>query len=87
MEEIKSFNEQVLEKQSKVFDLLLDNAQIHFDTEKFFNKEKMSKREVFAMAAMQGLCANSAYIDFGYERIAKESVLAADELLKQLEKE
>jgi hypothetical protein len=45
----------------------------------------LTKRESFAMAALQGLCANPAYLDMGYERLAKESVIAADRLLHALE--
>lgn len=47
----------------------------------------LSKREMFAMAAMQGLCANSIA---GPHRLpgnlAAEAIEYADELLKQLEK-
>lgn len=48
----------------------------------------LTKREVFAMTAMQGCCANSA----GYNNnewvnvIARDSVLLADALLKELDK-
>ena len=47
----------------------------------------LSKREAFAMAAMQGCCANNAYITESWkEVIVKESVLIADKLLAELEK-
>lgn len=45
----------------------------------------LTKREMMAIAAMQGICSNPTSIDIGYQRIAIESVLAADELLKALE--
>lgn len=50
-----------------------------------FHSLGLTKREYFAALAMHGLCANPAYLDYGFERIAKESAIAADELLKQLE--
>lgn len=47
----------------------------------------LSKREMFAMAAMQGLCANSiAGSHHLPENIALEAVAAADALLAELEK-
>jgi hypothetical protein len=62
------------------------------------NKKPMTKREVFAMAAMQGLCANQFYAgqisiealkstsDFSMDKmLAERSVEIADQLIKQLE--
>jgi len=48
----------------------------------------LTKREAFAMAAMQGCCANSAGYnnDEWVNRIAKDSVLLADALLAELSK-
>jgi len=49
--------------------------------------EGLTKREAFAMAAMQGLCANPSYMTGDWIRIvSKESVAMADALLKELEK-
>lgn len=46
----------------------------------------LTKREMFAMAAMQGLCGNSTPGSHHIpENLAKEAVQYADELLKQLE--
>lgn len=50
--------------------------------------EGMTKREVFAMATMQGLCANPAHTgdnQLGAKTIAEWSIAQADELLKQLD--
>ncbi len=53
--------------------------------------EGMSKREVFSMAAMQGLLSNAPFIQaLGYynvdhKHLASISIGIADELLKQLE--
>jgi len=47
----------------------------------------LTKREVFAMAAMQGLCANPRYITQDWKQIiVKEAGLVADLQLKELEK-
>ena len=48
----------------------------------------LTKREAFAMVAMQGCCANSAGYnnDEWVNRIAKDSVLLADALLAELSK-
>lgn len=47
----------------------------------------LTKREYFAAMAMQGLCANSnSGSQHSFDRLAKEAVMYADELLKQLEK-
>ena len=59
--------------------------------------EGLTKRERFAMAALQGLCSNATDIMSKYylehqtpeeyfETIAKESLLYADALLKEIEK-
>jgi hypothetical protein len=67
------------------------NARMHSDA------QGMTKRELFAMAAMQGLLANSHYLQRLEENfdddqfddmnvmLVKESVEIADELLKALE--
>ena len=45
----------------------------------------LTKREYFAAMAMQGLCASKDTDAFGeMESVAKQAVIAADELLKQL---
>jgi hypothetical protein len=44
----------------------------------------LSKREAFAMAALQGILSNPMRANVG-ENPAKDAVLYADELLKQLE--
>lgn len=49
----------------------------------------LTKREAFAMAAMQGLFSNSGTIKFLTDigsTISEQSVLAADKLLAELEK-
>ncbi len=49
----------------------------------------LTKREAFAMAAMQGLCSNQYFIanhDGAYEEIALNAKLMADTLLKELSK-
>ena len=46
----------------------------------------LTKRELFAAMAMQGLCSNSRYGDFGVRGIQVESVEIADALLAELEK-
>lgn len=50
------------------------------------NKDKVTKREVFAMAAMQANRANPQYGEAKSEEIAKYAVEDADALLKELEK-
>lgn len=45
----------------------------------------MTKREMFAMSAMQGLCTHKDYLWFG--DAAKAAVKYADALLAELEKE
>lgn len=48
--------------------------------------EGLTKREVFAMAAMQGILANPSWKDQGNTPwIAGVAIVYADELLKQLE--
>ena len=44
----------------------------------------LTKREYFAGLAMQGMMANPSFYDWDAIRIAKESIVTADELLKQL---
>ena len=44
----------------------------------------LTKRERFAMAAMQGMNSNPEYIADGYDEIASSAVEQADEILKQL---
>ena len=54
-----------------------------------FECEGLTKREAFAMAAMQGLCANQYNIiteSNARSNLAKEAVQQADALLKELEK-
>lgn len=46
----------------------------------------LTKREVFAMAALQGALANSADGGFATDQLARVSVLAADRLLAELAK-
>jgi len=49
----------------------------------------LTKREAFAMAAMQGLCANQYFIanrDSSYKEIASNAKFMADALLKELDK-
>lgn len=47
----------------------------------------LTKREMFAMAAMQGLCANSiAGSHHGFKELTSEAVTYADALLAELEK-
>jgi len=43
-----------------------------------------TKREQFAMAAMQGLCATGQYGDF--QHVAEDACKAADALLAELER-
>jgi hypothetical protein len=45
----------------------------------------LTKREMFAMTAMQGICACGQIL--GTEAIAETSIEYADELLKQLDNE
>ncbi len=46
----------------------------------------LSKREIFAALAMQGLCANSAFEGLNDGDIANIAVNQADELIKRLNK-
>ncbi len=53
----------------------------------FKNHSGLSKREQFAMAAMQGLCANSiAGSHHTFKNLAAEAVAYADALLAELER-
>ena len=45
----------------------------------------ITKREHFAGLAMQGLLANPEFREWDSIRIVKESIVTADELLKQLD--
>ncbi len=47
--------------------------------------QQLTRREQIAAMAMAGLLANTDYTETSYEKIAKKSVGAADELLKALE--
>ncbi len=44
----------------------------------------LTKRELFAAMAMQGFCANEAYIDTGFVELAAYSVSQADALIRRL---
>ena len=71
--------------------LVMDNGHpYHASNVAFDNKpltSGLSKREAFAMAAMQGLCANPSYISEEWvELITRESVRVADALLLELSK-
>ena len=48
---------------------------------------ELSKREQFAMAALQGLCARSTFADDELMLIAQTAVEAADFTLAELDKE
>lgn len=51
----------------------------------YFNVEfGLTKREHFAGLAMQGMMANPEFKEWDSIRIVKESIVTADELLKQL---
>lgn len=45
----------------------------------------LTKREMFAMAAMQGICSNP-YDRYTYEQLAGHAVKHADALIAELEK-
>jgi hypothetical protein len=47
--------------------------------------EPLTKREKFAMAALQGLCANREWKDWTYEQAAVDAVMQADWLIFTLE--
>ena len=48
----------------------------------------LTKREAFAMAAMQGMCANQIpNMDSDYKELSINAVATADALLKELDKE
>jgi alkylhydroperoxidase family enzyme len=47
--------------------------------------EPLSKRERFAMAAMQGLCANPDHTCTKYESLAGTARKQADRLIRELE--
>lgn len=91
MEETKSLYHQVLEKQSQMIDMLSGGVEIQNAINHFVFKEKMSKRECFAMAAMQGLMANAPFIQAlghyneDYKQICAVAIGISDELLKQLD--
>ena len=51
----------------------------------FLDKGGMTIREVFVMAAMQGLCANSSLGDFSYAAYATQAIWVADATLKALD--
>lgn len=52
----------------------------------FADYKGLTKREMFAMAAMQGLCANSnPGSHHSFQNLCAEAIAYADELLKQLE--
>lgn len=46
----------------------------------------LTKRELFAAMAMQGVCGSEVYMDMTPAALAKEAVLIADTLLKELAK-
>lgn len=48
-------------------------------------QEPLTKRERFAMAAMQGFCANSDYAGMKYEALASMARKQADAAIAELE--
>jgi hypothetical protein len=46
----------------------------------------LTKRERFAMAAMQGYCANPEFHSWGFGGLAKNARQQADSLIRELEK-
>lgn len=54
------------------------------------NKGGLTKREIFAKAAMQAIISNPAFapghLRFNTDNLAYDSVLAADKVLRELEK-
>ena len=57
---------------------------IHFRNDVPYQVHGLTKREYFAAMAMQGILANTNFISIT-DYAAKEAILQADELLKQLE--
>lgn len=47
----------------------------------------LTVRQQFAMAAMQGLCANPEYINWPDGKVASMAVFEADQLIAELNKE
>lgn len=47
----------------------------------------LTKRELFAFMAMQGLVANRSSMKYAIVDVAKDAIAAADALLKELQKE
>lgn len=60
------------------------------DNQKYYHEEGLTKRELFAMAAMQGICSNLDHISKTYQKtpehelIATKAIRIADQTLKQL---
>ena len=52
-----------------------------------FKHDGLSKRERFAMAAMEGINSNHEFIENSFEEIADFAVEQADALLEELEKQ
>lgn len=48
-------------------------------------EQPLTKRERFAMAAMQGLCANPNYLQFDGPDFARLARIAADALVAEIE--
>jgi hypothetical protein len=46
--------------------------------------EPLTKRERFAMAAMQGLCANREWFQWDFARVAQMARIQADDLIAEL---
>ena len=63
-----------------------DNLGVDLNSAYEWHKSQsgLTKREMFAMAAMQGICANSSD-RYTYEQLAGHAVAHADALLNQLE--
>jgi hypothetical protein len=47
-------------------------------------QEPLTKRERFAMAAMQGLCANREWFQWDFARVAQMARIQADDLIAEL---
>lgn len=80
--------EEVLQAAQEYLDMAIEENQIEAAVERADQREAdrlLTKREAFAMAAMQGMCVTADDNERTDEQIARWAVAQADALLKVLE--
>lgn len=71
---------------TKPGDLLAFPRVIYLEKVSLVSDPGLTKREMFAMAAMQGMLSGGLMVDYRLDEIAKDATVAADALLTELGK-